>query len=315
MKTKVVPLFLSTVVLILLVTYPDVYLQASLDGITIFAINVLPALLPFFFFTKILSNYGANVIIGRKLGKVTRALYNVNQSSAYVFIMSILSGYPIGAKLLHDLYQNHQIDHEDLKSSIAFCSTSGPMFILGTVGGVMLKNTTYGFILLICHYLSAILNGFIYRKRRKSKEKNFYYTVTSQNVLSDSITDSISSVLTCGAYIAIFYMIAIMLKNTGVLSLLSNCVNYLIKNQSLSYGLVFSLVEITGGCAVLSNTNTFLTLPIICAVISFGGLSVTLQSLNFLCKCNIKPIRYVIVKLPQSIIAFLITCFVVGVFL
>ena len=139
--------------------------------------------------------------------------------------------------------------------------------------------------------------------------------ILGKNLLNNSVSDTVTSVLISGAYIAIFYMIAIMLKNTGVLSLLSNCVNYLIKNQSLSYGLVFSLVEITGGCAVLSNTNTFLTLPIICAVISFGGLSVTLQSLNFLCKCNIKPIRYVIVKLTQSIIAFLITCFVVGVFL
>ena len=311
MKTKVVPLFLSTVVLILLVTYPDVYLQASLDGITIFAINVLPALLPFFFFTKILSNYGANVIIGRKLGKVTRALYNVNQSSAYVFIMSILSGYPIGAKLLHDLYQNHQIDHEDLKSSIAFCSTSGPMFILGTVGGVMLKNTTYGFILLICHYLSAILNGFIYRKRRKSKEKNFYYTVTSQNVLSDSITDSISSVLTCGAYIAIFYMIAVMLKNVGILNLISDFLNLFFQNKALCDGISFGLVEMTGGCALLSSTSTPFTLPAICAIISFGGLSVTLQSLTFLGNCNIKPTRYLLSKVTQSIIAFILTYLVV----
>ena len=315
MKNNVLLAFFSTIALCLLVAFPKVYLTASFDGIKLFAYNVLPCLLPFFFFTKVLTNLGINNKLGKIFKKPCKFLYNTSGQGGFVFVMSILSGYPIGAKLISNLYEDGIIGKSEALSISSFTSTSGPMFMLGTVGAIMLNNHTYGIIILTCHYLSAILNGFLYRKEESVTDtKPSLKLKNLDNVLNTSISDSINGVLTCGAYIAIFYMIATMLKNVGVLSLLSSALNIVFKNPVLASGLSFGLVEMTGGCAILSKTVSFWTLPSICAIITFGGLSVTLQSITFLGKCGIKFSQYLIRKVSQTIIAFLLTVLAEAVF-
>ncbi len=316
MKTKFVPFVLSTTALCMLVAFPDVYLQASYEGIKLFVLNVLPALLPFFFFTKILLNMGVSKTISKTFNRPCKLLYNTSGKGGFVFVMSILSGYPVGAKTLSDLYKNNELTSNEVKTISAFTSTSGPMFVLGTVGAVMLNNTTHGFIILICHYLSAIINGLFYRKKRSSNEEKSLVinTPLKGDVLSNSVQDTIYSLSICGAYIAIFYMIAIMLKNIGILDLFSNILNLLFQNKTLTDGIVFGLVEITGGCKIISSTKSFFALPSICAIISFGGLSVTLQSLTFLGESGLSPLNYVLRKITQSIIAFALTCLAVVFF-
>lgn len=308
MKNNVLLSLFSTIALCLLVAFPKVYLTASFDGIKLFAYNVLPCLLPFFFFTKVLTNLGINTKLGKIFKKPCKFLYNTSGQGGFVFVMSILSGYPIGAKLISDLYDDGVIGKSEALSISSFASTSGPMFMLGTVGAIMLNNYTYGIIILTCHYFSAILNGILYRKKSSTPDpKPTIKLKNLENVLSTSINDSISGVLTCGAYIAIFYMIATMLKNVGILSLLSSGLNLIINNPNISNGLSFGLVEMTGGCAILSKTISFWTLPSICAIITFGGLSVTLQSITFLGKCGIKFSQYLLRKTTQTVIAFLLT--------
>ena len=58
--------------------------------------------------------------------------------------MSILSGYPIGAKIIHDLYSKDLITEEDAKRMSIFSTTSGPIFIIGAIGVGMLKNYKLG---------------------------------------------------------------------------------------------------------------------------------------------------------------------------
>ena len=78
--------------------------------------------------------------------------------------MAILSGYPVGSKMIADLYIQGKISKDEAYRMSAFCSTSGPMFIIGAVGVGMFKSSLVGYILFISHSLSAFLNGLIYRK-------------------------------------------------------------------------------------------------------------------------------------------------------
>lgn len=296
----------------MLIIFPEKYLSSSLSGLKIFAVNVLPALLPFFFFSKILSALGAGNILGSLLAKPCNKLYNTSGIGGYVFIMSTLSGYPIGAKLVADFVKNKQLSIEDAKSIIAYTSTSGPMFIMGSVGSVMLQNKYAGFILLICHYFSALLNGLIYRKKSHSKtEHTQIQPLITDNILSESIYSSVISVLIAGAYVTIFYMCATMIEDIGIMSIISSLLTKIINNETIASGLVFGSIEMTGGCLMLSKSTSILTLPSICTLISFGGLSVTLQSMTFLESCGISPFRYLLTKFTQAIIAFCMTLIVV----
>lgn len=310
MKSKIFPLIVSTFVIIMLAVFPDRYVLTSLDGLKIFALNVLPSLLPFLFFAQLLTNIG----VGEKLGKFFRKpctlLYNTDGIGGYVFAMSMLSGYPIGAKLISECIKSGILSRKEGKCILSYSSTSGPMFVLGTVGCLMLKNQLAGIVVLLCHYLSSLLNGLIYRN--KERNVSIPLSITSQNAWGESARNAVNSALLCGVYIAVFYMVAIMLKDIGFIDIISTLFRPLL--GEVSDGFAFGLIEMTGGCIALSQTNSPLTLPAICAVISFGGLSVALQSITFLGECGIKSRHYFTSKITQSIIAFLLTYLVCLVF-
>ncbi len=156
-----------------MIVSPAKFIAQGLNGISAWAFNVLPSVLPFMFFTKALSSLGQMEKLTRPFQRVTKTLFNTPPISFYTFFMAILSGYPVGSKMIADLYMQGKITKDEAFRMSAFCSTSGPMFIIGAVGVSMFKSSTIGYILFISHVLSAFLNGLIYRKLgcKKSDDK------------------------------------------------------------------------------------------------------------------------------------------------
>lgn len=286
---------------------PSRYIQSVSGGLILFATNVLPALFPFFFFSKALTAIGCVAVISSACKRPMRALYNAPPSSAYVFVMSILGGYPIGANLLSSLYELGEINQSDVKIIMSFTSTSGPLFIIGTVACGMFNSTKIGVILLLCHYLGAIFNGLIYRGKTYVDKPNTY-TPPAQNLdnaLSDIASSSVQNILLVGAYIAIFSMVIDVLIDIKVIPSIVSLLNSIGVPRDMASGVLISLIEITRGILLLSKSCISLKIivPVVCGILSFGGLAITMQSLAFLGKCKIKASRYLLVKFTQSIIA------------
>ncbi|MCI6976113.1 MAG: hypothetical protein MR895_02065, partial [Clostridiales bacterium] len=81
---------------------------------------VLPALFPFFFFTRMLTGLGFPETVGKFFEKPVKFLFHTPPISAYIFFMSVLSGYPIGAKLISEFYKNGVINTEESKKNNCF---------------------------------------------------------------------------------------------------------------------------------------------------------------------------------------------------
>ena len=303
-------------ILIALVISPDKLMTSCYKGLLLFAINVLPALLPFFFFSKILTSLNFADDLGLFLGKPFKALYRVPPCSAYVFSMSVISGYPVGAKLIADLYKSGNVTVNDAKTMTAFCSTSGPMFILGSVGAAMLNNKALAVVIYLSHCLSALINGLLYRNKTVSNNVSpVTCTKKIDSVLSESIYSSVISVLTVGAYVGIFYMLADLFVSTGIISFITKPLNSFVPS-ALSSGIAEGLIEMTRGCFILSTSNlpVILIAPALCGIITVGGLSVTLQSMTFLKEIGIKTSFYLLTKLTQTIIAVAISLILTLIF-
>lgn len=290
------------------VIFPDRYVSSVWNGFKLFALSVLPALFPFFFFTKILSGlnfgYDLGLVLKKPLGKIFRA----PASSGYILAMSMLCGYPVGAKLVADFCEKGYISAREAKAVSAFTSTSGPLFIVGTVGVGMLGNKTAGFIILISHYLSALLNGIIFRPKETSSVTLPARPLTDYNsLLSEGIYSALSSVAVVGGYVAIFNLVLDLFADIGIISLLSAPLQWLGLGKTAAQGTASSLVEITKGCLLLSESGypLSITAPLCAFGITFGGLSVTLQSLTFLGKSKISPLYYLLTKSVQGVTAFI----------
>lgn len=282
-------------IIINIVIFPSLYIQVTLDGLSAWATNVLPSLLAFIFFSKVLSSLGVIEKLANRFSSPMQKLFRTSGTSGYVFLMSVISGYPVGAKMTSDLYLSRKISRSEAVRMTSFCSTSGPMFIIGAVGAGMFNSAFSGYIIFISHILGAFLNGLLYRKI-KLKELPPEAEVKAQNTdLNSIIVDSALSIISVGLIIAIFFVI---------ITSLSPIINLLPENLA---AFTSGLIEITKGCMQLSKGICWL-FNIVAAtfVISFGGISTMLQSLTFLEKIKMPVWLFALQKFTHAILASLI---------
>lgn len=296
-KLKILLSILLLVAIFLFVLSPKENIEACLKGLLVWATALVPALLPFFFFTKLLSSLGVVELVSIHLAKITSKLFHTSGISAYIYCMSILTGYPMGAKLTADYYSLGLIDRGQAHRITTFTSTSGPLFIIGTVGIGMFQSAKIGLIVLIAHFVGAFLNGLVYR--------NYMYEPGSAvimetrppqktSILEDTMMSTITSMLIIGGYVALFFTIITMLNNYHILTpiqlFLKTILDLLHLPTGIAYGMTNGLIEMTRGCLDLVGTTR--STAIICislsGIISFGGLSISCQALTFLRKFRIK---------------------------
>lgn len=171
-KQIFITIFLLTFSLLFVINSSK-YISVTIDGILLYGTKILPTLLPFFFVTKILSNFNFIYAVCNQFSFLTKLLFNTKAISSYIFFMSIISGYPVGAKLTTEFYENKIIDKNDAQKILSFCSTSGPLFIIGTVGVGFFYNQFLGILIFLIHVISSILNGIIYRNLGSRKIVKF----------------------------------------------------------------------------------------------------------------------------------------------
>ena len=166
--TKLLNSFLEPLIFILLVAI-SIFLALSstissavLSGINLWFACVLPSLFPFFIVTACFSYLKITGRLCSKLTPLTSRLFNVNGLVGYAFFMSIISGYPMGAKVVSDLKNTNALSNSESVRAVALCSTSSPMFLISSVGTFMFNSTPFGTCLFISHLLSALCVGFIF---------------------------------------------------------------------------------------------------------------------------------------------------------
>ena len=116
-----------------LVTFSSSNLTAAKSGLKLWANNVVPSLFPFFIATNLLSHTNIINYISKKCNKCMRPIFNVPGESAYAFVLGLISGYPMGAKIVTDLRTNNNCTKDEGERMLCFTNNSGPLFIIGTV--------------------------------------------------------------------------------------------------------------------------------------------------------------------------------------
>lgn len=281
----------------LILVKPDYFVRSAADGLSLFASTVLPAIFPFFFCSLLLSKCGGVFAISEVFGKPVKKLFNAPEISAFPLFISLLSGYPSGASTLKNLYDDGYADKETIESMLSFTSTSGPLFILGTVGAAIYDDYLIGVVILISHYIATFLNGIIWRKKSNYNQNNKQFlTINVDNAVSESISSSTLAMLSVGGYIVVCNMIidAVALIPIDFPPVLS--------------AIIYGGIEMTRG-TIFAKEITYLPLSVATAsaICTLGGLSVTLQSYGFLSACGIKLKDYLQRKITQTIFAFMIS--------
>ena len=283
---------------LLMVAFPTTALYSARKGISLWISNVLPALLPFFICANFLQNLG--VLSHLKAG-------------VFPFAMSVLSGYPMGAKIIGDLKRNGEISLREAERLMSFCSTSGPAFMVSAVGAGMLSSGTMGIIIAVSHYAGAMLNGIIYTKIL-GREINDSVSVknsgrcTMQESFTEAILMSFRALGIILAYIVIFMFATDLIHLSGIMSF--------VESREMQ-ALIKGFFEVTVGCGAVAECQAASDVfkCVLCSfIMSWGGLSVLGQTMSMLSGTGIHTGYLVLSKLTHGlfsgVVAFIISFFV-----
>lgn len=314
---KLSAIFFLVICIAMLVAFPEIYVRSSFDGIKLWALVVLPTLLPFFFLTTALSSLGLIEKLSLIFARPMKHLFGTSGITAYAFISSVISGYPVGAKIICDLVENGIISRDEGTRASTFCSTSGPMFIIGSVGSAMFSDKKAGYILFIAHILSSIICGMIFRFYGKKENGRSVLTVFGKrqsSVLYECVYSSVISVAVVGGFISLFYLFADVAQNLKITFPIEFILSLIVPKEIAS-GFSAGLIECTRGCLALSKCGlSSYSLSCACSVISFGGISVWFQSIAFLSKAKTNVGVFALAKICQAVISPALCCLFFNLF-
>ena len=313
---------LFIIFLLSLLLFSESNFIAAQNGLALWASKVLPSLFPFFVATELLCKTDIAYIIGKRFNDIIKKTFNVPGESFLAIFLGIISGYPIGAKIVCNLKNEKVISKIEAERLIAFTNNSGPLFIIGTVGIAMLNDKKIGIILLLSHILSALLVGYFFRFWKKEnydldyKRLNFNTSLVPikisniGEILGNSIKNAIYSMLTIGGFIVLFSVLLSILNSYRIISTISIFLNNLGIPIELSSACITSFIELTNGLNLLSiNYNNFplITLLLISFYLSFGGFCILLQVYSIISKENISIKPYIYGKVLQGFFSIILT--------
>ena len=325
--------------LFFLVLFTKSNFNAAKKGITLWANNVVPSLFPFFVAVELLKHTNLIYYLSIKLDKYMKPIFNLPGVASFPFVMGLISGYPVGAKIVSVLYSNYLCTQKEAERMLAFTNNSGPLFIIGTVGCSFYSNTSIGILLLISHILSSICVGIILGiiSRIKSATNKFTANNTQSastnnfssllqddikiadlgGILGSAIVSAIKSILMIGGFVTIFSVILSILNNTKILTIISYFISNIFHiNPDYIVGLLTGFLEFTNGLYKISTINNkMLSINLILSsfIIGFGGISVTLQVLNIISKNKLSIKTYIFGKLLHGTISALFTFLILSI--
>ena len=281
---------------------------AAVDGVKLFFACVFPAVFPYLFLTAILSSLSTTYKMSKIFSPLTKKLFNTGGLTAYAFLLSTLSGYPMGAKTVADLRKSDFLGEAEAQRAAAFCSSSSPVFLVGSVGNVMFGSPEFGLCLFACSFISSILCGLIFsfykRNEKPEKSGSDLKLKSADNLLYDSVYSAVISVLLVGGLITVFYILSEIIVSLPPFAALINGTGKLLGDRDIANGIFKGLLECTSGLkGVAEGHHGFFTLPV-CA--GFGGLSVIAQSVSFLKSAKIKTAPFLLSKLLNAVLSFVI---------
>lgn len=250
----------------------------------------------------------------------------------FAFAMGLISGYPVGAKIVSDFREKGLITKDEGERLLCFTNNSGPLFILSTVGIALFGDTRTGLLLLLTHILACITVGIILGRISKKDKKNKYpelnylkknelyskqETINMKNfgeILASSINSSISTLFMIGGFVVIFSVIISILNVTNILDKLSTLLYPLLNLFNIDFEfakpLLSGILELTNGVNEIASIHTKLISQniVLCAfLLGFGGFSVLLQVYSIISKTDLSIKPYLKGKFLQGILASIYT--------
>ena len=170
-----------------------------------FCVNVLiPSIFPTMIFSSIILYTKAFEGFFDITFKKRKTILGICKNTFSLIILSSMSGFLCGPKLLCNNYEKNSINDNDFLNTVILSSNAGIGFLVNFIGIKMWGNVWFGVYLFLVQILSSMILGNLILKRNSATQntKILSTRLSFSNALSKSINDSSFSMISiCGFFV------------------------------------------------------------------------------------------------------------------
>lgn len=289
------------ILIIIVLSNPASTFQYAYQGLYQWAVRMVPTLFPFMMLSSIMIYSGADIELGKLLNVVLKRVYRYSRYGLYAIFMGFLCGFPMGAKVIGELYENKKISRAEALSLLGFCNNIGPAYFLGIILP-MLKACGYhncGWFLFGMYGIPAVY-GIVLSHIRPPAADGLRRTAPMSGtaksmpaLLKRACMENTQSLILLGGYITFTNSFRILLDFIPISSDIS--------------AVASSFVEIIGGIQAIYTTSLENPAKVfwIMTALCFGGISCFLQTSCFLEKSGLPLLHYFKHKLLMTLLSAL----------
>ena len=271
--------------------------DAMQGALSVCAVALIPSIFPFLLFTELLLRVPNGKRLLLALGKPFSYCFRTKRAGGSAYLIGILFGFPLGIKALAEYRREGRISKEEAQRVLLYSNNTGPAFLVGGIGARLLGSAKIGLFLYALQVLISFLFGCaIGFFHKKEKEASLSYESDAKHFsFSEIMRNAVLQMLSICGYVAFFSVVGKLLSP-------------LFRRAPLR-GILYSLLEIGTASSFLtaSISPPSISIPLLSFAVCFSGLSVYLQSLDFLAETDICTAYYLPIKLLHGFSAFFLS--------
>ncbi len=261
--------------------------------------NIFPSLFPFFVLSSLLIHYGFIEFLSELLKPFMR-IFKISSRTSFILFMSMISGFPSSAKYTRELYKENLLTKEEAEKILTFSHFSNPLFILGTIG--LFLNQKIALLILFIHYGTNFIVGIIFRNFYPSEEEQNYFSLKNAitiiqkkkresfgNILTKAILDSINTLL-------------LILGTMSIFLIITTIIDYHLDIPAYFQCIIDGFLEMTQGIKYTADLSIAIKIKAVLMTmyLSFGGISVHMQTISILSDTDIRYFPYFVARLLHA---------------
>ena len=257
----------------LLLLRSQVVADAVRQGLSLCAQSLLPALFPFFVAVSWAVNCGLFHTL-QTMGIPT---------SAAVFFLGALGGYPLGARTVGEAYRGGLLTKAEAEHLLACCNNAGPAFILVVVGQSVFRSAAAGLALWGIHLAAALPVALLFCRRQAARTPSPLPNISPAAAFIAAVGSAAETMLRLSAFVVFFTVVMALLASLfGTVS-----------------PLLAGFLELTVGITALTPHRLGFTVA--AGLLGWGGVSVHCQAAAVLSDTDLSLRHYLLGKALQGL--------------
>ena len=278
----------------LLLKYPALSLEYASTGLMLWLKKMVPTLLPFMILSGIMIRMELTEGFVSLLHPFLYRLYGTSKNGSYTIVMGFLCGFPMGARIVGELYEAGKLSRKESAALLYFCNNIGPVYYLSYVVPTLAIGNPL--LPLLIMYGVPLLYGIVLMRlpgRRPAclpdDGKKVHETTCKRMPLLAAIDASVLSglmgIAKLGGYMVFFNMLNIFFVPFG-------------RTDSVLLNIYRCILEITSGIDH-SGQSLFYAILIL---LPFGGFSCIAQTYSMIRQTDLSIRTYVFHKVIQTML-------------